>query len=73
MNAAVDFAVEQTGRFQNAHVLRDGGQRNAERLRKLCDHGLTLRQPGEDGAARRIGERAKGGIQRRRRIVNHTV
>ncbi len=66
MHAAIDFTFEQARGFQDAHVLRDGGQRNAERLRKLCDHGRALCEAGQDGAAGGIGERSKRGIQGRR-------
>ena len=66
MNAAIDFAFEQARGFQHAHVLRDGGQRNTERLCKLRDHGLALREAGQNRTAGGIGERSKRGIQRRR-------
>jgi hypothetical protein len=66
VNPAIDFAFEQARGFQDAHVFRDRGQRNAEGLRELGDHGLTLRETGQNGAAGGIGERAKRGIQRRR-------
>ena len=66
VNAAIDFAFEQARGFQDAHVFRDRGQRNAEGLRELGDYGLTLCEAGQDGAAGGIGERAKRGIQRRR-------
>ncbi len=73
VNAAIDFAFEQARGFQDAHVFRDRGQRNAEGLRKLRDYSFTSRQATQNGAASGIGKRAKGGIQRGRRIVNHTV
>jgi hypothetical protein len=73
VNAAIDFALEQARGFQDTHVFRDGRQRNAEGLRKLRDYSFTSRQATQNGAASGIGKRAKGGIQRGRRIVNHTV
>ena len=73
VNAAIDFAFEQARGFQNAHVFRDGRQRSAEGRCKLRDHGLTPCETGQNGAAGGIGESSKGGIQRRRRIVNHKV
>ena len=73
MHAAVDLALKETCGLQYAHMLRDGWQRNAERFGKLCDHGLTLCEAGQDGAARGIGERTEGDIQGRAGIVNHSV
>jgi hypothetical protein len=73
MYAAIDLALKQAGGLKHAHVFRNGGQRNAERLRQLRNHGLALCEAGQDGAAGGIGERAKRGIQRCHRIVNHTV
>jgi hypothetical protein len=73
VHPAVDLALKQACGLQNAHMLRDGWQRNSEGFGKLCDHGLTLRQAGQDGAAGGIGERTKGGIQGRGGIVNHSV
>jgi len=66
MHAAVDFALEQARGFQDAYVFRDGRQRNAEGLRKFCDHGLALCEAGQNRTAGGIGERSKRGIQRRR-------
>jgi len=73
MHAAIDLAFEQPCGFQHAHVFRNGGQRNAERLRQLRNHGLTLCEAGQDGAAGGIGERAERDIQKGRGIVNHLV
>jgi hypothetical protein len=73
MHAAVHFALKQPCGFQHAHVFRDGGQRNAERLRQLRNHCLTLREAAQDGAPGRIGKRAERGIQKCRGIVNHLV
>jgi hypothetical protein len=65
VNAAIDFAFEQARCFQDTHVFRDGRQGNAEGLCQFRNHGLALRETGQDGAACRIGKRAKRGIQRR--------
>jgi len=73
VHPAVDLALQEAGGLQYAHMLRDGRQRNAERFGKLCDHGPTLCQAGQDGAAGGIGERTEGGIQERGGIVNHSV
>jgi hypothetical protein len=43
VNAAIDFAFEQARGFQDAHVFRNGRQRNAEGLREFGDHGFALR------------------------------
>jgi hypothetical protein len=73
MHAAIDLALEQPCGFQHAHVFRDGGQRNAERLREFRDHGLAFCEASQNRPAGRVGERAERGIQRRCRIVNHSV
>jgi hypothetical protein len=73
VHAAIDLALKETCGLQYAYMLRDGWQRNAERLGKLGDPGLTLCEAGQDGAAGGIGERTEGGIQGRGGIVNHSV
>jgi len=73
VHAAIDLALKETCGLQYAHMLRDGWQRNPERFGKLGDHGLTLCEAGQDGAAGGIGERTEGGIQGRGGIVNHSV
>jgi hypothetical protein len=76
VNAAVDFAAEQSGRLQNAEVLGDGGKRDVERGGKLGDGGFAERQARENGAAGGIGKRAESGVEKRfggQRIVNHMV
>jgi hypothetical protein len=62
VNAAIDFALKQARGFQHAHVLRDGGQRNAERLREFGHHRLAPCEAGQNGAASGIRERAERGI-----------
>jgi len=58
--------------FEDFQVLRDGGQRHVERIREVGDAGLAEREPREDGAPRRVGERREGAVERAR-IVNHPV
>jgi hypothetical protein len=56
--------------FQNAQVPRDGGRGDVEGRREVSHGGFRFRQTRENRAARRIGERGEGSIERRR-IVNH--
>lgn len=52
----------------------DGGERNSEGRRNLGDGKLVgVGQPIDDGAARRIGERAEGKVEGFAVIVNHMV
>ena len=73
MDAALDFALEESGGFENAEMLGDGGEGERERLGKLGYGGFSLGQAGEDGAASGVGKSGEGGVQRGRGIVNHTV
>ena len=73
VHAAVDFAVEEACGLEDAQVLRDGRQRNAERFGELGNHGLAPSEAGQDGAAGGIRKRTEGGIQKRVGIVNHSV
>ncbi len=73
MDAAVDFAPQQAGGFEDAEMLGDGGKGNGEGRGKFGDGGLALREAGEDGAAGGVGEGGKGGVEGRGGIVNHTV
>ena len=76
MDAAVDFALEQAGGFEDAEVLGDGGKGKGEGLGKFGNGGLALREAGEDGAAGGVGEGGEGGVEGsggRCGIVNHTV
>jgi hypothetical protein len=65
VDAAVDLAAQQACRFQDPQVLGDGRKRHVKGLGQLGDRSLALREARENGAAGGIGERAKGGIQRR--------
>jgi hypothetical protein len=42
MDAAVDFALEESGGFENAEMLGDGGEGERERLGKLGYGGFSL-------------------------------
>lgn len=73
MNTAVNFALEEAGRFENAEMLGDGGKGEGKWLSELCDGGFALREAGENGAAGGIGECREGGVEGFRGIVNHMV
>ncbi len=76
VDAAVDFAREQAGGFEDAEVLGDGGKGKGKGSGEFGDGGLALRKAGEDGAAGGVGEGGKGGVEGsggRCGIVNHTV
>ena len=72
-DAAIAPPLQQAGFLQDLEVLRDGGERHVERLREVRDPGLSQREPREDGAPRRIGERAERPVHAGGRIVNHLV
>ena len=42
VNAAVDFALEEAGGFENAEMLGDGGKGEGEWFGKLGDSGFAL-------------------------------
>jgi hypothetical protein len=73
VNAAVDFAVKQAGGFEDAQMLGYGGKGHGERRGKVFYGAFPLREAGQDGAARGVGEGPKGRIQAGSGIVNHTV
>jgi len=77
VDAAVDFAAEQPGGFEDAQVLGDGGERNVEGRCEFGDGGFAEGQAHEDSAAGGISEgpegRVEGSIGGGRRIVNHMV
>ncbi len=62
MYSTVDFAVEQAGGFEDAEMLRDGGEGDIERSGQFGDGRFTLGEAGEDGAAGGVGERAESSI-----------
>ena len=55
MDAAVDFAFEEAGGFEDAEMLGDSGEGKGEGFGELGDGGLALREAGEDGAAGGVG------------------
>jgi hypothetical protein len=73
MNASVDFATEQSGRFEDAKMLGDGRQRNVEWGGQFRDGGFALGKTRENGAASGVGESAEGSVQEASGIVNHVV
>lgn len=70
---ALAAAVDQPGALQHAQVLGDRGEGNTERLSQRCDGGLAGGEAGQDRAARGVGQRAEGGVQGGRLILNHVV
>jgi hypothetical protein len=63
-DAAGLFARDQSGIRQHVEMLHDRGQRHCERLRQLADRKrVTVGEPREQRAPRRIGERGKGAVQ----------
>src|SRR5438477_654863 len=50
MDAAIDFAAQQSGGFQHAKVLGDCRKRHIEWLGEFADRGFALRQAGGIGA-----------------------
>ena len=56
-------AHDQPGPLQHAQVLGHGRHAHVEGLRQLGDRALAHRQPGENRAAGRVGERGKRGAQ----------
>jgi len=73
VDAAIDFAVEQSGGFENAQVLGDGREPNIERRSELAHRGFAEGQAREDGAAGGVSQGPESGVEGRRRIVNHMV
>ena len=72
--AAVHFAAQKASRFEDAEVFGDGGERYAERLGEFGDHGFTLCEASEDGAAGRIGKSGESGVESGApEIFNHMV
>ena len=71
--AAIDLALQQPRRFKHAQVLGDRGQRHRKRLGQFRDHRFAARQACQDRAPGGIGQSTEGGVQGRRRIVNHMV
>ena len=77
MNAAVNLALQQASGFQDAEMLGDRGKRYRKGRGQFGDRGVSVREAGKDGAAGRIGQSAKGGVEGSTRspasILNHMV
>jgi len=73
MDAAVNFALQETSGFQHAEMFRDGRKGDRERSCEFLDGSSASGEARENGAARGVGQRAEGDVQRRGGIVNHTV
>lgn len=65
----VAAAGDEAGTLQHFEMLGDGRLTDGERLGKLRHRRFPRRQPSQDGAARRIGERGEGRVELRRRIT----
>ena len=74
-HATVLAVLDESGAVQHAQVLADRGQGHAEGLCQLADGCFAQGQPGQDSAARRVGQGAEGGVERGRRLpmLNHMV
>jgi len=56
---AVAPLSDEAGSCENAQMLADGRRTHIERSGQIANGGLALRQPGEDGASRRVSQRGK--------------
>jgi hypothetical protein len=68
-------ALDEPRVLEDVEMLDEARQRHAEGLRQLADRMISLAQPGEHRAARRIGQRAEQGVKPAggSGIVNHLV
>jgi hypothetical protein len=73
VDTAVDFALKESGGFEDAEVFRDRRERHGKGRGQSLDGGFALGEAREDGAAGGIGEGAESSVQPRGGIVNHTV
>ncbi len=74
VDAAVDFASQEAGGFEDAEMFGDGRKRNLERRGELGDARFPAGEADENGAAGGVGEGAEGGVKGGGEgIVNHTV
>ena len=62
-HAAVLGAGQQAGALEHPQVLVYAGQRHPERSREVGDRGVACREPRENRATRRIGQRAEDGVE----------
>ena len=60
---ALDAGFDQAGVFQHLQVAADCGLGDGEGAGEVLHGGLSLRQPGENGAAGGVGESGKGGVE----------
>ncbi|HJY87132.1 MAG TPA: hypothetical protein VKE24_09880 [Candidatus Acidoferrales bacterium] len=72
-HSAILLADEQASPLEHPQVLGDGGKGDSKGLGQFAHRGLATGQARKDGSADGIGERAEGGIERGRPIVNHMV
>src|SRR5437773_10374744 len=56
-------SLDQPRALEHVQVARNRRQRDVERLRQVADRRLAPREPGEDRAARRIGERGENDVE----------
>ncbi len=73
LDAAVFDGGDQAGRLEHTQMLEDRRHRHVERLGELGDRRLAPGQPGQDGAPRRVGQRAEHRVQMSVAIHNHLV
>jgi len=75
--AAVDapffVTVEQARAFEHPQVARNRRRRHLKRSSQISDRSLAMRQPLENPAADRIGQRGEDGVERAGSILNHRV
>lgn len=62
--APVASDIGESRALQHAQVLGDAGERHVELRGEFADRPLAAREVHENGAPRRIGERAEGDAQR---------
>ena len=63
----------EAGPLEHAQMLVDAGEGHAKRARKVRDRRVARGQPGEDRAARGIGERGEGAVECGIAKLNHVV
>lgn len=66
------LGLDEAGPLEDVDVLEDRRQRHGERPRELAHGGLGLREPDQDGPARRVGQSPERGVEPAL-IVNHQV
>jgi hypothetical protein len=59
--------------LEDAEMLVDAGERDPERTREFGNGGVVPREPGENRAARGVGECREGGVEPPVLILNHMV